>query len=53
MFLNIVADSKNNAIEDDLFDQLLLFMIQLLEGGNPKGNFSFSTKLTNSLKNYL
>ena len=34
MFLNLISDSKERALEDDLMDQLLSFMIKLLEGGN-------------------
>jgi len=36
MFLNLISDSKVNILEDDLLNQLLSFMIKLLEGGNSK-----------------
>lgn len=36
MFLNLISDSKGNVLEDDLLNQLLSFMIKLLEGGNSK-----------------
>ena len=36
MFLNLISDSKVNTLEDDLLNQLLSFMIKLLEGGNSK-----------------
>lgn len=36
MFLNLISDSKTNMLEDDLLNQLLSFMIKLLEGGNSK-----------------
>lgn len=36
MFLNLISDCKTNIIEDDLLNQLLSFMIKLLEGGNLK-----------------
>lgn len=36
MILTVIADIKNNPIEDEIFDYYLFFLINLLEGGNPK-----------------
>ena len=34
MFLNLISNSRSNPIENDLLDELLSYMITLLDGGN-------------------
>ena len=35
MFLNLVANSNENVIDDEIFESLVSFIISLLDGGNP------------------
>ncbi len=51
MLLNVIAESKNLSLSDDIFDHLLSFMIALLDGGNlscQKTIFKYFTTIPSS-----